>query len=408
MKSLKNLFKRSQPAPQPNHDTRKDAKTAGAGQADAPKITLEQVGPSQLRQLLATHFDTEQLRALCLDLKVPYEDLGGKGRAGKALELVLYLQRRKRLPELVDELARWHPEALQAAAKEAALEKTTSPVKPTPRRPEAFQKKRGPVDTPPTQAAPEPAHLTQLVRLLDRHFNLNELRTLCFELRVDYDNLPGATKVVKARELVAYFAQPGHDVAQLVQACVRLRPRAPWPQLDIAAPKPASTNTQAKLRRMLTEHMDESQVRALCVSLGVDYGSLPGAGAKDKARELVARLARHGRSAELVAACMGLRPDVPWEQALYVAKDESPAQVAPPKVAQIKLSPRVKLTRMISSHFDEAQLRDLCLELGQDYDDLAGGGKSSKARELVMTLERQGRMPELVGACAGQRPDLDW
>jgi hypothetical protein len=403
MKSLKNLFKRSQPAPQPDHDTGKDKETAGAGQADAPKITLEQVSPSQLRQLLATHFDTEQLRALCFDLKVPYEDLGGKGRAGKALELVLHLRRRKRLPELIDELARLHPEALQAAAE------ATPQARPTPRRPEASQKKQGPVDAPPTQTKPEPANLAQLYRLLDRHFNLNELRDLCFELRVDYDNLPGEIKAAKARELVAYFARPGRDITQLVQACARQRPRASWPQFDTTVPKPPDAGAQAKLRRMLTEHLDESQVRALCVSLEVDYRSLPGTGAKDKARELVLYVARRGRSAELVAACMGLRPDVPWEQALYVTKDESRApQPAPPKVAQFKPSPRVKLSRMISSHFDEVELRDLCFELGQDYDDLAGGGKLSKARELVMILERRGRMPELVKACARQRPDLDW
>jgi hypothetical protein len=408
MKSLKNLFKRPQPAPQPDHDARKDKETTGAGRADTPKITPEQVGPSQLRKLLATHFDTEQLRVLCLELNVPYEDLGGEGRAGKALQLVLYLRRRKRLLALIDELARLHPEALQAAAKEAALKKTPQ-AKPSQRRPDTSQKKRGPVDTPPAQAVPEPAHLTQLTRLLDRHFNLNELRDLCFELRVDYDNLPGATKVVKARELVTYFTQPGRDIAQLVQACAQQRPRVSWRQFDTSAPKSPDASAQVKLRRMLTQHLDESQVRALCVSLEVDYGSLPGTGAKDKARELVLYVARRGRSAELVAACMGLRPDVPWEQALHATKDESPApRSAPPKVAQFKPSPRVKLSRMISSHFDEVELRDLCFELGQDYDDLAGGGKLSKARELVITFERQGRMFELVRACARQHPDLDW
>jgi fructoselysine-6-P-deglycase FrlB-like protein len=159
---------------------------------------------------------------------------------------------------------------------------------------------------------------------------------------------------------------------------------------------------------MLAEHLDESQMRDLCASMGVDYGSLPGAGKDDKARELVLRLAHRGRSAELVAACMGLRPDVAWEQALAATEDESPVQAAPQKVAQVKLSPRVKLTRMMTSHFDEAQLRDLCSELGADYDNLAGQGKSGKVRELVISFERRGRTPDLVEACARRRPDLDW
>lgn len=46
---------------------------------------------------------------------------------------------------------------------------------------------------------------TELRRLLTDHFDLEELRTLCFDLRVDYDSLRGEGKEAKARELLAYF-----------------------------------------------------------------------------------------------------------------------------------------------------------------------------------------------------------
>ena len=130
--------------------------------------------------------------------------------------------------------------------------------------------------------------------------------------------------MTKARSLVQYFVRRD-NVAQLVQVCGSLRPGGAWyAPPDTAAPKaPGESAQQTKLRRMLAEHLDESQIRDLCASLDVDYESLPGAGKDDKAGELVARLARHGRSVELVAACMGLRPDVAWEQALAVAEDDA-------------------------------------------------------------------------------------
>lgn len=49
---------------------------------------------------------------------------------------------------------------------------------------------------------------TDLVKLhgvLESRFNLEELRTLCFELGVDYDSLPGEGKSAKARELITHL-----------------------------------------------------------------------------------------------------------------------------------------------------------------------------------------------------------
>ena len=42
---------------------------------------------------------------------------------------------------------------------------------------------------------------SQLRQTLSSRFNESELRTLCFDLKVDYDDLPGKAKSDKAREL---------------------------------------------------------------------------------------------------------------------------------------------------------------------------------------------------------------
>ncbi len=70
-------------------------------------------------------------------------------------------------------------------------------------------------------------YLTLLRELLAARFNMSELRTLCFDLGVDYDSLPGEGKADKARELVSFCDR--HDkLAKLIEAGKRLRPEIPW------------------------------------------------------------------------------------------------------------------------------------------------------------------------------------
>jgi hypothetical protein len=66
-------------------------------------------------------------------------------------------------------------------------------------------------------------HLWQIDRLrlleaIDRHFDGEELRTLCFELEVDYDSLPARGKINKARELIKY-CERSRRLDRLVDLC---------------------------------------------------------------------------------------------------------------------------------------------------------------------------------------------
>ena len=59
---------------------------------------------------------------------------------------------------------------------------------------------------------PDNANLIRLRQTLTDHFDEGELRTLCFDLRIDYASLPGEGKADKARELVAYCERHGRIV----------------------------------------------------------------------------------------------------------------------------------------------------------------------------------------------------
>lgn len=56
---------------------------------------------SSLRELIRTSFDESELKDLCHDLAVDYEDLPAVGKAAKVRELILYCERHGRLPELI-------------------------------------------------------------------------------------------------------------------------------------------------------------------------------------------------------------------------------------------------------------------------------------------------------------------
>jgi hypothetical protein len=52
----------------------------------------------------------EEIRTLCVDLGVNYDDLGGEGLSAKARELILRLEKRQALLELVKWLHQMRPD----------------------------------------------------------------------------------------------------------------------------------------------------------------------------------------------------------------------------------------------------------------------------------------------------------
>lgn len=66
------------------------------------------------------------------------------------------------------------------------------------------------------------------VRMQDA-FNLEELKTLCEDLTVNFENLAGEGLNAKVREIVAYFRRNGRLI-DLVDYCRRQRPIVEWPK----------------------------------------------------------------------------------------------------------------------------------------------------------------------------------
>lgn len=63
---------------------------------------------------------------------------------------------------------------------------------------------------------------------------------------------------------------------------------------------------------------------------------------------------------------------------------------------------------LLVNSFNDGELRDLCFDLGIDYDSLPGSNKSDKARELISYAQRRGFLSQLLAACRKARPSVAW
>ena len=71
--------------------------------------------------------------------------------------------------------------------------------------------------------------ISDLADMIDQHFNDQELRTMCLELGVVYENLEGVNLTGRVQSLVTYFERRG-TVDSLVEYCMMERPGVyGWP-----------------------------------------------------------------------------------------------------------------------------------------------------------------------------------
>ena len=66
----------------------------------------------------------------------------------------------------------------------------------------------------------------------------------------------------------------------------------------------------------------------------------------------------------------------------------------------------IRLRDMLSTGFNESELRDLCTDFRIEYEDLAGSQRRDKIRELIAHFERRGRTSEIIEVVRDLRPNL--
>jgi hypothetical protein len=112
------------------------------------------------------------------------------------------------------------------------------------------------------------SELIRLHEILAKRFDVEELRTLCFHLGVDYDDLKGEGKTGKARELVA-FLERHRRIGELVAIGKQLRPDADWDVDDAAIPLPTSSPHPERLRELKLGSIMQAFDNALALVVGI-------------------------------------------------------------------------------------------------------------------------------------------
>ncbi len=323
----------------------------------------------KLSKLLTEILSLDELHALCINLSVSFETLPGNSKSAKARELVLYFTR---LPYTLDEFiqtcSQMHPDIPW-------------------HDPDSIEIQR-----------PNKDKRMLMAQLLNYCFNVNELRALCLDLTINYDNLSGTSKRGKVLDLLGYFSRYPRNLDQVSQACSKLRPQAPWDAHQITRYEPYSRNTLVSLWQALLKYYDDEEAWTLGENLKVNYKYMPRLDQGGTARELVLYLARRERLNELVEVCTKQFPDFPWQETLNLQDIQKNEEDIPEHIEPMRL-------RQNLSSFSEVNLRDICFEMGIDYDNIAG---SNQVGELVSLCERQGRIPELILRSRQTHPNLQW
>ncbi len=107
-----------------------------------------------------------------------------------------------------------------------------------------------------------------LHHFLEAHYDLEELRTLCFELGVDYDSLTGEGKSAKARELITYCER--HDVLDKLVTAMRRRgfmPAVATPVLP--APTQHFAGRQLEIERIASKLQAEQTIAVAVAIQGI-------------------------------------------------------------------------------------------------------------------------------------------
>lgn len=120
-----------------------------------------------------------------------------------------------------------------------------------------------------SQPLPEesPIDLRKLLRALNDSFDMNELEELCFDLQIDFDNLPGNTKKQKAINLIQHFGRRNR-INVLVVAFQECRPEVSIDEIALEDDDEDPTENQITLPP-LTEVQTKDKTDTLTVSKSI-------------------------------------------------------------------------------------------------------------------------------------------
>jgi hypothetical protein len=109
--------------------------------------------------------------------------------------------------------------------------------------------------------------------LLSQHFNLNELSELCADFQIDFDDIAGNTKNIKALELVKYMQRRG-KLEALIKRVIELRADVDWEQELGAEVLPYINKTQSAKPPTKTADLESDIAESKSIIINTNGGAV--------------------------------------------------------------------------------------------------------------------------------------
>ncbi len=283
----------------------------------------------------------------------------------------------------------------------------------------------------------------ELRNILTQYFSIKNLQNLCFEMDIPYEDLGGDGRSAKALNLVQY-AQRRSRLDELATSMhtemekISQQERTAVEQEEILRivrsiqadvgelltavgdtnKKPTISTTQRKelikLKEMLSNSYNFSELNALCFELNIEYEKLTGNEKLGKIDALIAYAVEEGKLDELTAYIYRTRPHLK-SKADKTPPTPKPDNTSPKPVTTIKKQSKTALTQsneytelkeQLDKSYSTDNLRTICFDLYIDYEKLTGAEKSGKIDALVACVVEEGKLDELTAYMYRTRPYL--
>lgn len=272
-------------------------------------------------------------------------------------------------------------------------------------------------------------------------FNIEELKYLCFNLGLDFEDLPGQSTSAIALSLVSHFERTGR-LEELIQYLKKERPASDWSIFN--APQPRSeipfkgldyfSEADASLffgRETLVEELidkiKQSNFLAIVGASGSGKTSIVHAGLIPALRKETNWLIYYTRPGNrpLLFLANTLTQDAESVKAATVLMDDMATDdrsldiylrrlfFQPVRPVSNKINPEYRryLTDLIEKLlklFDQQELQLIAYHLEADYVYEAARTRSANVLELITFLERRDQINRLIAVVSELRPKVRW
>lgn len=259
------------------------------------------------------------------------------------------------------------------------------------------------------------ANVLIVSKQMERYLSTEEIKTVCFDLKIDYEALPGSGKTALVRELCTY-CEKRQRVPDLLTILQKKRPDVAWGETDNAAAAtkpPVSSHVVTSAQggqtvldarpvwRMLHKHFSLDELHSLCIEMGISPDKLRGEAVPEKSREMALYFQRRRQLPQLVQAAANLRPDLPWGEVM-------PGVVLPDLPSQRMAYTMTAIHDLLQAVFsDDTELKTFCRLYFPDALSNFGSGMSFRAQlvEFLSFCERRQAFPQLLTLLQEMYPD---